>query len=107
MRTRVLAERSAWVLRPLAALGLRMARWKAMLGGAEHRLRRRADRFEPAADVDLGMRFAAEMSSRGAVGGRLLPAQDSELFVSALDHKPVHGIVADDAANLTLKLAKR
>jgi hypothetical protein len=47
--------------------------------------------------------FAAEMAGSGAIGGGQIPLDDGELLISALDHKPMDGIVTDDAANLALE----
>lgn len=77
------------------------------LGSPIHRFWRRADRFEPAADVDLRVRFAAEMTGAGTFRGSQIPAKHRELVFTALDHKPVNGMVADDPTYLALKLFKR
>jgi len=62
-----------------------------------------ANGFEPTADIDLGVGFAAEMAGGGAVGGGQVPLDHRELLISTLDYKPVDGIVSDDAANLALE----
>jgi hypothetical protein len=49
------------------------------------------------------MGFAAEVAGRGASGGGQVPLDDSELLISAFDHKPTNGTVRDDPANLALK----
>ena len=64
---------------------------------------RDTDRFKPAADIDLGVRFAAEMAGGWAQGGSQVPFEDREFLVSAFDHKPAHGILTDRPANLALK----
>lgn len=66
--------------------------------------RRRAHRIKPPADINLGMRLAAEVPRRRAVRSLQVPLVDRERLVSALDHKPMHGIGFDDPTNLALKL---
>ena len=78
-----------------------------VLGSSIHRLRRRADRFEPPADVDLRVRLSAEMASARALSGREIPAEDRQFFFSALDDEPVNRIVADDPANFAAELFER
>lgn len=46
------------------------------LGSFEIELWRRAERFEPATDVNLRVGFAAEMAGSGAIGGRQVPFDD-------------------------------
>lgn len=69
----------------------------------ETSFRRRAHRFKPAADIDLGVSFATEMPSGRAAGGGRIPFDDGELLISALDHEPMDRILADDPANLALE----
>jgi len=64
---------------------------------------RYAHGFKPAADVDLGVGFSAEMTSGGACCGGRIPFDHRELLVSTLDNKPVDRILIDNPANLTLE----
>jgi len=73
------------------------------LGNLENGFGRRANGFKPAADIDLGVGFAAEMPGSGAIGGSQFPLDDRELLISALDHKPMDWIITDDPANLALE----
>ena len=60
---------------------------------------RRADRLEPPADIDLGMRFSTEMAgARGTRGGRV-PLEYRELGIAALNDKPVIWAVSDPATD--------
>jgi hypothetical protein len=64
---------------------------------------RHAEGFKPAADIHLGMGFAAEMTGGGAIRGSQIPLDDREFLISALDYKPMDRIFRDDPANLALK----
>src|SRR5258705_10927359 len=64
---------------------------------------RHADRFKPTADKHLSVGFAAEMPGGWTCSGSHVPLDDGELVISALDHKPVDRILANDPANLALK----
>jgi hypothetical protein len=59
--------------------------------------------FKPATDVHLGVGFATEMAGGGAIGGGQVPLDNGELLISALDHKPMDRVLADDPANLALE----
>src|SRR5580704_4885360 len=76
------------------------------LGSSECRSGRRAHRFEPAADVHLGVGLAAEMPGRRTVGGIQFPLVDCELLISALDYKPMDRALTNRPANLALKFLK-
>jgi hypothetical protein len=72
-------------------------------GSPENGLWRGADRFKPAADINLSMGLAAEMAGGGTIGGGQVPLDYRELLISALDHIPMNGIVTDDPADLALE----
>ena len=76
-------------------------RWR--LGSPESGFRRHANGLKPAADIHLGVGFAAEMAGGGAIGGGQVPLDDRELLISALNHKPADRIVTDDPANFALE----
>src|ERR1700676_4955017 len=73
------------------------------LGNFECWFARPAHGFKPAADIHLGVRFAAEMPGGGAGSGSQVPLNDRELLISALDHKPMDRSLTDDPANLALE----
>jgi hypothetical protein len=66
-------------------------------------LGRGAYRFEPAADVDLGVSFAAIVASSGFIGDLGVPAVHREFGVSAVNHEPVERVAADGTADFTTK----
>ncbi len=76
---------------------------KKNLRSSENRFPRRTDVLKPAADVDLRVRLTAEMASRRTIRALQVPPQHGKFFFSALDHKPMRRMVANDPANLTLK----
>jgi hypothetical protein len=49
------------------------------------------------------MGLATEMPGGGAAGSGQIPLDDSELLISALNHKPMDRILADGPANLALE----
>jgi hypothetical protein len=67
--------------------------WRGQLAGAGG--------FEPAADVDLGVGFAAIVARAGRVGGFLGPLEDGQLRTAAVDDKPANGIPILLAADFT------
>ena len=67
----------------------------------EARLRRRAHRVEPAADVDLGVSFAAIMPGSGRVGGFRTPPVHGKLGISTPNHEPVDRITGHASADFT------
>ena len=67
----------------------------------------RAHGFEPAADVDLGVAFAAVVAGAGGFGGFVGPLEYGEVGITALDYEPADGIAGDDAANFTSEFLKR
>jgi len=75
--------------------------------GSEVRTRRRTRRFKPAADVNLGVRFAAVMTCAGCVRNLRFPLENGELRFTALDHEPVNRVAADCSANLAAELLER
>jgi hypothetical protein len=74
------------------------------LGNFECWFARPAHGFKPAADIYLGMGFAAEMPRGWAASGSQVPLNDRELLISTLDHKPMDRILTDGPANLALEL---
>ena len=76
---------------------------KKNLRSSKDRFPRRTDVLKPAADVDLRMRLTAEMASRRSIRALQVPPQHGKFFFSALDHEPMHRMIANDTANLTLK----
>ena len=76
---------------------------KKNLRSSENRFPRRTDVLKPAADVDLRMRLTAEMPSRRTIRALQVPPQHGKFLFSALDHEPMHRMIANDTANLTLK----
>ena len=76
---------------------------KKNLRSSENRFPRRTDVLKPAADVDLCMRLAAEMASRRTIRALQVPPQHGKFFLSALNHEPMHRMIANDPANLTLE----
>jgi hypothetical protein len=75
----------------------------AYLNGPERGLARETDGFKPAADIDLGVGFATEMTGAWAQGIGQIPLDDRELLISALDHKPMDRVLTSDPANLALE----
>jgi hypothetical protein len=73
------------------------------LGDLENCFGRDAHRFEPAADIYLGMSFATEMPGGGTIRCSQIPLDDRELLISALDHEPMDWIFTDNPANLALE----
>ena len=65
-----------------------------------------ANRVEPAAYVDLGMRLPAEVAGCRPIGGFQIPLQNGEPRVAALDDEPMHRIRGHRSANLALKLSQ-
>ena len=63
---------------------------------------RTAKRLEPAADVDLRVALAAEMQRMRFVGLSVIPFEDSQVGIAAMDDKPAHGRRTLQATNLTL-----
>src|ERR1035441_2966310 len=69
----------------------------------DQRLDWHANRFEPAADVDLSVSLSAEMPRRRTVRCRQIPLDDGELLISAFNHKPTDRAVTGSPANLAPK----
>src|ERR1022692_1609100 len=67
-------------------------------------LRWRADQVKPAADVHLGVGFAAVVPSPGRVGGLGIPSVHGKLGISALNHKPVGGMTGHDSTDFASEL---
>jgi hypothetical protein len=67
-------------------------------------LRWRADRVKPAADIHLGVGFAAEVPGPGRVGGLGIPAVHRKFGISTLNHKPVDGLIGHDSADFASEL---
>src|SRR5580658_2992970 len=61
----------------------------------------RAGGFEPAADINLGVGFAAIVARAGRIGGFLGPLEDGQLRTVAVDDEPAHGILALLTADFT------
>ena len=61
----------------------------------------RAGGFEPAADVDLGVGFAAIVACAGRTSGFLGPLEDGQLRAVAVDDEPADGILALLTADFT------
>ena len=76
-------------------------------GPSEVRFRRPTYRIEPSADVDLGMRFPAEVPRAGRVRGFQVPPENSELRITALNHKPMGGVAVHRSTNFTFEFLKR
>jgi hypothetical protein len=74
-----------------------------ILNGPERGLTREADGFKPAANIDLGVGFATEMTGAWAQGGGQIPLDDRELQISTLNYKPMDRVLASDPANLALE----
>jgi hypothetical protein len=70
----------------------------------ELRLRGRANRLEPAANVDLRMGFSAEMAGSGCVRRIAIPLEHGEIGITALDHEPVIWVIRDPATNFASEL---
>ena len=64
-------------------------------------LGRGADGIEPAADIDLGMGFAAVVAGVGRVGGSGAPTIDGEVGISTTNDEPVERSAGDDSADFT------
>src|SRR5207302_9601351 len=62
---------------------------------------RRAYRVKPSADINLGVAFTAVMSASRRARGFGIPSTHSEFGISALNHKPVVGMVIYNSANFT------
>ena len=56
---------------------------------------------KPAADVYLGMGFAAVMPGTGRCGSLGTPSVHSKLGIPTSNHEPVHGIIGHDSTDLT------
>src|SRR5215469_8068890 len=65
-----------------------------------------ANRVEPAAYEDLGVRFAAEMPGRGSIGRFEIPLQDRQPRVAAFDDEPVYGSRRHRSADFALEFAQ-
>jgi hypothetical protein len=52
--------------------------------------RRSAERLKPAADINLGVAFAAKVERMGLVGLGWIPFEYSQLGVATVNHKPAH-----------------
>ena len=70
-------------------------------------LGRGADGIEPAADIDLGVGFSAEMPGSIRVRVVFVPAEHCELNVAALNYEPVHRVVGDRTADFASEFLKR
>jgi hypothetical protein len=70
-------------------------------------LRRRAHRFEPPADVHLGMSFAAVMPGTGRACAFGIPTVYGKSRVSTSNHEPVGGIRSHDSTDLTPEFLQR
>jgi hypothetical protein len=100
------AQKNGRLQTTLQAVETVLLRRIAVVGGLrrfESSLRRNAHRFEPSADVNLRVCFSAEMAGGRTTRSIQIPFDDRELLVSALDHKPMAGILTDNPANLALK----
>lgn len=71
------------------------------------RLRRRANCFKPSANVDLGMGFSAEVASSRGIRSFRLPLENTELGITALNHKPVVRAISDPSADFASEFLKR
>jgi len=69
-------------------------------------LRRRTNRFKPAADIDLRMGFSAEVASSTCIRLIESPLEHAELGITALDHEPVIWVISDTATNFASVLLK-
>jgi len=65
------------------------------------RFRRRANGLEPAADVHLGVSFAAVVAGTLRVGGFGVPSVHGKRGISTLNHEPVSGVTGHKSADLT------
>jgi len=70
-------------------------------------LRWRAHRFEPPADVHLGMSFAAIMPGTGRACAFRIPTVHGKSRVSTSNHEPVGGIRSHDSTDLTPEFLQR
>jgi hypothetical protein len=68
-------------------------------GSAEARLGWGARRLKPAADVHLGVRFAAVMPGSWSVGHLGAPPVNGKAGLSAVNDEPVDGITGHDATD--------
>ena|SRR5215469_17418653 len=73
----------------------------------EVRLRGPAYGFEPATDVHLRMGLAAIVTCAMGFRGVCVPPQDGQLRITALNHKPVSGMVSDGSADFTPEFFQR
>ena len=70
-------------------------------------LRRCAHGVKPAADVHLGVGFAAVMPGSGRCGSLRIPAVHGKLGISTLNHEPVDGVTCHDSTDFTSEFLKR
>jgi len=70
-------------------------------------LRRAAHGVKPAADIHLGMRFAAVMPGSSSLGSLRSPSLHSEFGISTSNHEPVDGMVGHQSTDFTLKFLQR
>ena len=70
-------------------------------------LRRCTHGVKPAADVYLGMGFAAVMPGSGRCGSLGTPSVHSKLGFPTSNHEPVHGVIGDDSTDLTSEFLQR
>src|SRR5580700_4549713 len=70
-------------------------------------LDRNTDRIKPAADEDLGVRFAAEMARCRTAGHFQVPFMHRKLHIAALDHEPMNRTRRHGSADFALELAHR
>jgi hypothetical protein len=59
-----------------------------------------AERFKPSADVNLRERLAAVVARVGSAGCFLRPFENRKLRIAAMNHDPLHWIVALNPAYL-------
>lgn len=72
----------------------------------EVRLWRRTYRFKPAANVDLGMGFSAEMAGTGCIRCFRIPLQNTQVGIIALNNEPMNRGICDPAADFASELLK-
>ena len=65
------------------------------------RFRRGANGLEPAADVHLGVSFAAVMAGVLRVGGFSVPSVHGKRGISTLNHEPASGVTGHKSADFT------
>ena len=70
-------------------------------------LGRHANRVEPAAYEDLGMRLTAEVPGRWAIGSFDIPFQNRQPHIAALNDEPVDWIRGHDPADFALEFSQR